>query len=421
MQQNDIFDIIIIGAGPSGLIAAITATRNNKKVLLLEKSSKIATKLKASGGGRCNLTNTLSKDNFIASFGKNGRFIQNAIESFSYQELIDFLDSIGVDTHIPDGFRVFPTTHKSTTIIEALQQEIKRLDIRVLTNSKVKSIITQNSKAIGVKTVDKSYKAEHIVVATGGMGYPSLGGDTSGYQIAQDSGHKVTNLYPAMTPLNTKESWTSACTADTIAKATIKVDIPKYKKLKATGDLIFTKSGIRGPVILDFSRELTPIFDKYNEIPILINMTKGKNEDEIIRYLKDANIKNPSASIIKHLQPILPESISKEICNLADVAIDSTYKSITGESKNILIRYLAWTPLTLIKDIDFNTAMVTRGGVSLKDIDQKSMQSKKIANLYFCGEVIDIDGPCGGYNLQWAFSSGYFVASFISNIAYTDT
>jgi predicted Rossmann fold flavoprotein len=407
------YDTIVVGAGASGIMAAIILARENKKVLLVEQSKNIASKLKATGGGRCNLSNTLSNDKFVESFGRNGRFISDAIEIFDHKSLMEFFASIGVQTHIPDGFRIFPTTHNSSTIIEALSNEIKRVNIELITDTKVDSIVSQDDKVVGIKVVDKDIYANSVVVATGGLGYPILGASDDGHRFAKELGHKVTDLYPAMTPLNTKESWVANCKADTIAKATIKIDHKKAKNLKACGDLIFTSSGIRGPVVLDFAREITPFLDKYSEVELLINMTSGMNESEIIEYLKDSNIKNPSDTIVEHISKLLPLSVSTELVKLAGIDIDSTYKAIKGESKNLLIKYLAWTPLTVASHQGYEKAMITRGGVSLKDINPKTMQSKKIKNLYFCGEVVDIDGPCGGYNLQWAFSSGYLVAKSI--------
>jgi len=402
-----VYDLIIVGAGAGGMMSAIIAARDAKKVLLLEKLPQIGAKLKATGGGRCNLTNTLLDDEFMSRFGKNGRFMQDALKAFNHKDLVTFFKDIGVETHAPDGFRVFPTSHNSTTIILALQDEMKRVGVEVLCSQKVKKILTKDEKVVGLKTTTHTFSASNIIIATGGLGYPTLGAEGDGYTLAKDLNHKVTQLYPAMMPLKTKESWPSNCRADTIAKATISVDIKKHKKLKASGDLIFSKNGIRGPVVLDFAREITPLLDKYKEVPLLINLTKGMNEEQILLHLKDKTLKNPQANIVELLSNILPASITKELCSLCDVESSSTFKDLKGTPKAKLINYLASTPLTVVGHDGFKMAMITRGGINLKEIDPKTMQSKIIKGLYFCGEVVNLDGPCGGYNLQWSFSSGY--------------
>lgn len=409
----DNYELIVIGGGASGMMSAIIYARKNKKVLLLEKLPKLGLKLKASGGGRCNLTNTLCNEEFMASFGRDGRFMQNALDAFDYKKLQTFFKEIGVKTHAPDGRRVFPTSHNSSTIVSALENEMKRLGVRVKCTQKVQEILTDKHQVKGVKTQTHTFKSSKIILATGGLGYPTLGGGKDGYNIASKLGHDITQLFPAMLPLYTKQEWVKHCRADTLAKVQIKIDLKKANKLKATGDLIFTNKGIRGPVILDFAREITPLLQKYKEVPLLLNFTKGMNEEEIIKKLKDEAFKNPDNCIQKHLTTLLPDALSTQLCLLAKIDPNTKYKELVGTNKAKLIQLLAWTPLTITGHDGFKSAMVTRGGVNLKNIDQKTLQSKIINGLYFCGEVLNIDGPCGGYNLQWAFASGYLASSNI--------
>jgi len=397
-----IYDLIVIGSGAGGIMGAITAGQNAKRVLLLEKLPTIASKLKATGGGKCNITNTLSNEEFMSRFGKNGRFMQDALNSFDNNQLIEFLKSIGVDTHAPDGFRVFPTSHNSKTIISALEKKMQELNIELKCSQKVIQLLKEDNTIVGVKTQDNRYKTKNVILATGGLGFSTLGAEGDGYKLSEEVGHKVTELYPAMLPLHTKERWVENCRADTIAKVKIKVDMKKHKKLQASGDLIFTKKGIRGPVVLDFAREVTPLISKYGEVPIVINMTNGKNEDDLQNYLK-----TQKTDILDALSMLIPTSLALEICKLVDIKTDITFSKIDGAKREKLLKILAWTPLTLIGSDGFKMAMITKGGISLKEINPKTMQSKIINGLYFCGEVIDIDGPCGGYNLQWSFSSGY--------------
>ena len=412
-KENVVFDVIVIGAGPAGIMASISAAKNKKSVLLLEKLPKIASKLKATGGGKCNLTNTLSSAEFMEKFGKNGRFMSHALEAFTANDLRDFFASIGVQSHAPDGFRVFPITHSSTIILQALDDELENQGVKIECNVNIKEI--KKDEIFTLISEEKTYQGKNIVIATGGLGYPTLGATGDGYSYAKEFGHEITSLHPAMMPLFTKEKNFASCKADTIAKAILKVDLPKYKKLKLTGDLIFTNNGIRGPVVLDFARELTPILAKHNEVPLLISFLKGMNEEQIYKHIKDETTKNPTNTILENLNTLLAQSVANEICNICDINPNEKFKNIDGIKREKLIKTLAWTPLTVIGHEGFKNAMITRGGVELKQIDSKTMQSRLIEGLFFCGEVVNIDGPCGGYNLQWSFSSGFLAGQIKVN------
>jgi len=407
------YDLIVIGSGAAGMMAAITAARDGKAVLLLEKLSKIGAKLKATGGGRCNLTNTLDNETFMSHFGRDGRFMTPALEVLDHTALIDFFKKIGVETHAPDGYRVFPVTHSSSTIITAMEQEMQNLDVTVLCSQKVISLDHDGEKVTGIKTETDDFSAQNVVIATGGKGYPVLGAEGDGYVLSEAVGHKTTEVFPAMMPLKVKEKWVGNCRADTIAKVVIHVDMKKYKKLSAKGDLIFTKDGIRGPVVLDFSREITPLLSKFNEVPVLMNLTKGLNEEQIREHFKKELAKDPHRNTLQLLQTLLPESLSVELCKLTEADPTLGWKKLSGRARDKLIKLLAWTPLTINGHDGFKMAMITRGGISLKEIDPYTMQSKKLKGLYFCGEVMNLDGPCGGYNLQWSFSSGFLAAKLL--------
>ena len=401
------YDLIVIGAGAAGIIAAIKAASDKQKVLLLEKLPKIGAKIKATGGGKCNITNTLSNDEFMSRFGKDGRFIRDALYGFDSKSLICFLSSIDVETISKDGFRIFPASHSSSSILEAFEKEIIRLNIDLKCNEAVQSLKVDQNSITNVTTQNDTYSANNFIIATGGLGYPTLGANGDGHIFATDTGHKVTTLSPAMMPLFSKETWTENCTADTIAKATIKINLAKYKKYKATGDLIFTKKGIRGPVVLDFAREITPLLEKYDEVPILINLVQGKNEEQIRVLIKEELSKQVHLNTLELLQTFIPISLAAEISKQAGIDNMKTFNKLSGIQRDQIIKLLIAMPLSIIGHDGFKMAMITRGGVSLKQIDPKTMKSKIVDNLYFCGEVMDIDGPCGGFNLQWSFSSGY--------------
>jgi len=414
MNSEDKYDLIVIGTGAAGMISAIVAARAGQSVLLLEKLSSIASKLKATGGGRCNLTNTLSNEEFMSRFGRDGRFMQDALAAFDHKNLVSFLKEIGVETHAPDGFRIFPTSHSSATIISALQNELERLGVRILCSQKVEQINHQDNQVTGIQTQEDIFLAPNVIVATGGLGYPTLGAEGDGYTMASELGHQVTELHPAMMPLKTKESWGANCRADTIAKVELRVDLKKHKKLRAKGDLIFTKNGIRGPVVLDFAREVTPLIEKYGEVPLLLNLTKGMNEEQISQHIKKEVSKTPNASILQHVSTLLPKALSNELCSLAGINPDDKHNKISGASRAKLMQFLAWTPLTVTGHDGFKMAMITRGGINLKEINPKTMQSKIVKGLYFCGEIMNLDGPCGGYNLQWSFASGNMAGKLLT-------
>ena len=409
------YNLIVIGSGAAGMIAAITAARHGKSVLLLEKLSKIGAKLKATGGGRCNLTNTLSNNDFMSRFGREGKFMMPALQALDHNALISFFAEIGVETHFPDGFRVFPKTHSSQTIITAMEEEMEKCGVVVKCSHKVETLLVQNEQINGVETNTETFFADNVIVATGGLGYPVLGAEGDGFELAKQVGHKITPLHPAMMPLKTKETWVENCRADTLPKVEMFVNIKKYKKLKAKGDLIFTKTGIRGPVVLDFSREITPLLSKFDEVPLLMNLTKGMNEEQIRVHFKDEIFKNQDHTILTLVQTLLPQALALEICKLAGADPVLGFNKQNGQVRDKLIKLLAWTPLTINGHDGFKMAMITRGGVTLKEIDPNTMASKKTKGLYFCGEVMNLDGPCGGYNLQWSFASG-FLAGHLSEL-----
>ncbi|MBE0490826.1 MAG: NAD(P)/FAD-dependent oxidoreductase [Sulfurospirillum sp.] len=400
-------DLIIIGGGAAGMMCAISAARRGKKVLVLEKLPQLGLKLKASGGGRCNISNTLENEIFMEHFGKNGRFMQDALRVFDHKSLIEFFASLQLTCNTKDGLRIFPDSHDSQSVLNALKNELQRLHVAVICGAYIQKILTNDGAVMGVQARDGTYMATNVVIATGGLGYPMLGGGDDGHKLAQALGHKITQLYPAMMPLFVKEEWVGHCRADTIAKATLRVALLKYKNLHATGDLIFTQNGIRGPLVLDFAREITPLLEKYGEIPIHANLIKGLNEEQVRVHCRAFAYENPQKNILETLKFFLPQSVIIQFCKLCGVDENASMAKIDPQKRDALLRQITKTPLHVSAHEGFKKAMITRGGVSLKQINPKSMQSKLVKGLYFCGEVLDLDGPCGGYNLQWAFSSGY--------------
>ena len=238
------YDLIVVGAGAAGMMAAITAARRGEKVLLLEKLSKIGSKLKATGGGRCNLTNTLSNEAFMSRFGREGKFMTQALEALDHKALIAFFAEIGVESHAPDGYRVFPVSHSALSIIAALEEEMTRLGVTLICSARVEGVEHNGIRVTGVSTAHESFKAPNVIIATGGLGYPQLGAEGDGFTIASSIGHKVTELYPAMMPLRTRESWVASCRADPIPKVEIR---PKRKISALQGTLSLPKTASEAP------------------------------------------------------------------------------------------------------------------------------------------------------------------------------
>lgn len=404
------YDVIIIGAGPAGMMAAITAGRSGQSVLLVEKMPQPGLKLKASGGGRCNLTNTLSVEDFISRYDRNGRFMTPALKAFGNHDLISFFKELGVECHAPDGFRVFPVSHSSQSVHQALLHEIARLEISLFTGHEVREICHNDGCVNGIATNNQLFSSPKVILASGGAGYPALGGSTGGFKLAEACGHKRAELFPAMLPLATREKWVKNCRADTIGKAIVRINLPEARKLAAEGDLIFTEDGVAGPVILDFAREITPLLARHQEVPLLVNLVKRKTEEQILEGLKKA----PTQTLADALSVIIPKPLAIELCRSVEADPNRKFNQLAGCIRERLVKTLAWTPLHITGHKGFEAAMVTRGGVSLKEVDPQTMQSRLIKGLFFCGEVLDLDGPCGGFNLQWCFSSA-FIASRPSN------
>ncbi|NLI77504.1 MAG: NAD(P)/FAD-dependent oxidoreductase [Candidatus Riflebacteria bacterium] len=461
MQSHD---VIVVGGGPAGMMAAITAARQGRAVLLLEKLPRPGAKLEASGGGRCNLTNTLDDEAFRARFGRAAGFLIPALAAFDHHDLLAFFAGLGVACHAPDGFHVFPVTHRAGTVVEALTAEMARLGITVTRGRRVTGLRRDDRRVTGVLAdgpvavretaasrphpwrpggpfdgvsagplpsreeavarglprrpegpsdgmtdghPGRVFLAPHVVLATGGLGYPALGAEGDGYALARQAGHTVTDLFPAMLPLRVRETWVRNCRADTIGKAVVRIVRPRGAPLQATGDLIFTADGIRGPVVLDLAREVTPLLAAHGEVPLRVNLVQGRDEEEARAALDAARRRAPQAPLADLLNALVPAPLALELCRLAGCEPGAPVPRVPGEARDRLLKLLVATPLTVVGHDGFPAAMITRGGVSRKEIRPETLESRLLPGLFFAGELVDLDGPCGGFNLQWAFSSGF--------------
>ncbi len=404
-SPHGLYDLTIIGGGASGMVAAISAARRGRRTLICEKSPSLGRKLLASGGQRCNLSNTLSTDEFMERVGRDGRFMGPALEQLGGPKLREFFHGIGVKTVVHDGFRVWPETRKSSTVLEGLEQELKRLEVEVAFGCAVSTTDFQENE-FRISHAGGVIRSRELLIATGGLALPKSGAAGGGYGFAESFGHRSTPRFPAGVPLLSAEQWPARCTAHTIGKAHLQVALKKYSRVARTGDLIFTKNGLRGPVVLDISREISTILEKLDEVPLWMNLCRGKNQEDWQLIFK-AWRKEGDAPLCAKLMEHLPLELAEVLCELVEIEPSSRVHALKGEARDELIRVLVKTPLTITGTTGFDGAFVTRGGLRLKEVSPDTMESKLQPGLYLCGEVLDLDGPCGGFNLQWAFASGY--------------
>ena len=396
-------EIAIVGAGPAGLMAAIEAARGGCQVVVLEAEATPARKLLASGGGRCNLTNTLTVSDMAQRFGQNPRFVEAVLRRFGPDDLRRWFADVGVETHAPDGFRVFPTTHNSSTVVDALLVEVRRLGIRLQCSWPVNGV--KFGEMFLLAGPAGSMKANRVVITVGGVGYPGLGDGRGMWSILDALGHTIAPPVPAMVPLVTMEDWPSRCRADTLPG--VELSLAGKKKPDWTGDLIFTRSGIAGPVVLDAAGELATRLQQQGNLDVRIRLRQGGAERW--RKILASGVGGSSGMLaVEFLSGEIASSLA--VVALEEAGIEPGIKmgGLAKQRLNALAQWLGSIPLTVTGTEGFPKAMVTRGGVAPRELTA-SLESRKVPGLYLAGEVIDVDGPCGGFNLQWAFSSGYTV------------
>lgn len=401
--------IIIVGAGPAGLMAAVTAARAGNKVTVYEQLSRPGAKLLASGGGKCNITNNLPLQCFPDKFGRQGRFMLPALKKLSPAELCEYFSSHGVETVSDDGFHIFPASKRATDVLEVFLRECEKLNVRIIVSTTVRQLAIDNTekKVLGVLVGNELFEAEKVIVATGGMGYPALGGRGIGYALAEQAGHAIIEPVPAMTGLKTVEAWPGQCAGISFDNASACIDLPKLRKQTSRGELLFTHNGVSGPAVIDFAGEISRLKAKHHDIPMLINFFADKDKNfwsgEFAKWRRDSGKKHIKNLLSAYMPNAVAEVFCSEYCDIASVKA----AEITADARENLINLLTGVPLHISGTEGWNKAMVTRGGVSLKMVSPHSLESKLVKGLFFAGEVLDLDGPCGGYNLQWAFSSGF--------------
>lgn len=391
--------VIVVGAGPAGIMAALSASKNNE-VILIERNSEIGKKLKLTGGGRCNITNNRDIEEFFDKIVTNKKFLYSALYTFPNTNLLDYFSSKGLEYKVEYDQKVFTKSDKADEVIEIFKRDLMKNDVRVYYNTKVKDLLVEEDTIKGIITEEgKEILADKVIVTTGGKSYPTTGSDGSMFEILQKYGHTINNFYPALIPLVIKDGFIKNLQGIAMKEVVISTTIKK-KKIQRQGDMIFTHFGISGPGVLKFSSYINKIL-KEREVDIQIDFLPDMSKEEISNIIRSNN-----KSILNNLKEYLPQNFIKEILSILNLTEVKTAE-LRKEDELKLIEYIKEMKLTVEDTITIKAAMVTSGGVSVKEINASTMESKKIKNLYFAGEVIDIDAETGGYNLQMAFSTGY--------------
>lgn len=408
---NRKYDVAVIGGGPSGMMAAGRAAELGARVVLLEKNGKLGVKLLITGGGRCNLTNkNIRNGNLIELYGQNGKFLHKALNSFSVNDLINFFEQRKVKIKEEDGGKVFPISDKSVDIREALIEYLNQNKVAVLENTDVKSLTKNGFQVKSIKTSVGEIFADKIIISTGGKSYPTTGSSGDGFILAKKLGHLVITPNPSLTPLIIKELWIKKLQGVSLKNIKVSVYSPLNNKKQAEefGEMIFTHKGISGPAILNLTRKISgqtaPFKLKIDFFPNKAFEVLDKEIQNILQRSGKKNIKN-----------VLAEFTQQKLVNfiLDTVKTNPEKKScdITKDERKKITHILKELELSIKKTGGFEKAVITKGGISIKEIDSGTMRSKIIENLYFAGEIIDIDGPTGGYNLQAAWSTGYLAGT----------
>jgi predicted Rossmann fold flavoprotein len=412
LAMVELFDMIVVGCGPAGMMAAIAAASAGKTVAVFEQLAAPASKLLASGGGRCNITNMLPTDVFMSRFGRNGLFMKPAMAAMDQKHFIRFLADIGIQTHSTDGLRVFPASNNAQTVADALLRRMEQLRVRVSASTKVIGLEFKDGRCVGVKTPDGQVRADLVLLSTGGQGYPKLGGSISGYELASSAGHHLVQPTPALVPLTAEAKWCADLAGVSLELAEITVRVSAKQFEVSEGGLLFTHKGISGPATLDLSGTVAQLLEKRGNVHVAVNFAPVRSREQWLAEFSRWQKEHGSKQIVKLLDAHLPRSLAEKLCELAGLAPTAKAAVFPGPARARLAGLIGALPLTILKTEGFDHAMVTRGGVSLKEIDPETLESKIMPGLLFAGEILDLDGPTGGFNLQWAFSSGWLAGSF---------
>ncbi len=403
------YDLIVVGGGAAGLMASVLAAKVYcKSVLVLEKNERLGRKLLITGKGRCNVTNNCDINTLITNIPKNPRFLYSAFNSFSSQDTMDFFEGLGVKLKTERGNRVFPESDKAIDIVNALEKEIRRLKIDVRTET-VCDVLTENGVASGVICESgKEYFAPSVLIATGGKSYPLTGSTGDGYVIAKKHGHNIIPPTPSLIPILTEEKCVKDMQGLSLKNVTLSVFENGKEIYSELGEMLFTHFGISGPLVLSASAHIRDINNK--EYKLFIDLKPGLTDEmldkRILRDFQGAL----NRDIINSLGALLPRKMIPVVLNRAGIPFETKVNAVTKEQRQSLLNMIKAFPLTATGFRPIEEAIITTGGIDTKEINPKTMESKLLPGLYFSGEVIDVDGYTGGFNLQIAFSTANLAA-----------
>jgi hypothetical protein len=404
--------VIVIGGGAAGMVAAIAAARNGAGVVLLEKNEKLGKKLFITGKGRCNFTNAADTEDLFNSIVTNKKFMYSSLNGFSNYDCMSFFDELGLKFKIERGNRAFPESDHSSDVIWCLQRELKRQNVDVRLNTEVKDIIVEDGSACGVVTAAETLKADVIIVATGGNSYQSTGSTGDGYRFARKTGHEVTDILPALVPFNVGEQWEADLQGLSLKNVSITVLDGDKQLYTDFGEMLFTHFGVSGPVILSASSFVAKQLKKKN-LRLVIDLKPALSFEQLDeRVLRDFD-EEKNKAFKNSLDKLLPKKLIPIAVMLSGIDGNKKVNEITRQERQSLVKLLKEFELTLTGLRGFNEAIITQGGVNVKQINPTTMESKLVKNLYFVGEVLDVDAVTGGFNLQIAWSTGFAAGSHI--------
>ena len=396
--------VIVVGAGPAGIMAALSSSKNNE-VVLIERNNAIGSKLKLTGGGRCNITNNRDIEEFFDKIVTNNKFLYSALYTFSNYSLLEYFSEHGLEYKEELDQKIYTKSDKADEVIELLKNDLKSNNVKVKYNTKVEDLVIEDGTVKGVITEGgQKVLGDKVIVTTGGKSFPNTGSDGFMYDVLKKHGHTITPIYAALIPLVIKEEFVKSLQGVSMKDVVISAKIKK-RKVEKIGDMIFTHFGISGPGVLKLSSYINKALTE-GEVEVKLDFMKDKSKEQLSEIIRS----NPSKTVLNNLKGILPQNFLKEIFNLLGL-IETKASDLKKEDENKIIEYIKEMKLTARETLTIKAAQVTSGGVSVKEINSSTMESKIIKNLYFAGEVIDIDAETGGYNLQMAFSTGYLAGS----------